>query len=335
MSVFIVAEVGSNWVGGHGETLIDLAAAAGADAVKFQFFRGETTYAAGAGPCQHLTEKGIGQDIREVFRKLEMPEAMVAHLAAYCQEKGMEFMASCFSEADFAVIDPHVKRHKIASPELHHPRLLELAARSRKPTYLSTGMSTEEEIQWAIGVYEAAGGEDLTLMQCTVAYPTPLESVNIRAIDALARFGRPLGLSDHSRHPIVAPVMAVALGASVIEKHFTLHNLLPGPDHCWAITGEELKEMCGAIRLAEKMAGSAEKRVDPAEESLVTFSKRGLHAIAKIEVGDLLQEGKNVGILRSGRQRQGVHARLLDQVEGQLATRCISIGEGVQVGDWS
>lgn len=311
--VFVIAEAGSNWMGSDPLALIDAAAEAGADAVKFQIFRGSTTWA----------------KIPEGVVEAEVDYELIPKWAAHCEKRGVEFMASYFSEEDFAAVDPHVKRHKIASPELHHPRLLELAARSGKPTYLSTGLASVEEIEWAIGVFDRAGGRDLTLLQCTVAYPTPPESVHLRTLPMLAeQFGRPVGLSDHSLDPVVAPVGAVALGATVIEKHYTLDRGLKGPDHFYAVEPDELTRMVEAIRLVETMGGSREKG------PLLHFAKRAIHATKQVRRGDLLKEGENVAVLRSGKQTPGIHARHLAQIEGNRATREIGVGEGIQQGDW-
>ncbi len=297
--------------------LIDLAVEAGADAVKFQVYRERDLYAG---------------EIGEIFQELEMPDEMVPQLASYCQSQGIEFMASFFSERDFRVIDPHVKRHKIASPELHHPGLLELAAQSKKPVVLSTGISTMEEIAWAVDFFESGR---LTLLQCNVDYPTPPAETNLRAMVYLREaFGCGAGLSDHTRDPILAPVGAVALGATIIEKHFTIHNRLIGPDHGFAVTGEELGEMVRAIGTMETMLGSGKKGIAQGEENLRQFSMRRVHASKPIAKGDVLKEGANLAILRSGHQKPGIHAKELKNVVGKVATRDIREGIGISWGDW-
>jgi sialic acid synthase SpsE/spore coat polysaccharide biosynthesis protein SpsF (cytidylyltransferase family) len=317
--VFVIAEAGSNWMGSDAFALIDAAAEAGADAVKFQIFRGPTTWAA----------------IPDGFEAAQVDYERIPEWATHCEKRGIEFMASYFSEEDFVAVDPFVKRHKIASPELHHPRLLEAAARSGKPTYLSTGLATRSEIEWALDIFDRAGGRDLTLLQCTVAYPTPPESVNLLTLPSLAeQFGRPVGLSDHTLDSVVAPVGAVALGATVIEKHFTLDRGLTGPDHFYAIEPDELKRMIEAIRLAEQMRGSREKGIAAAEAPLLHFAKRAVHATQKVRRGEPLKEGVNIALLRSGKQRPGIHARHLSQIEGNRATRDLRVGKGIQQGDW-
>lgn len=340
--VLIIAEAGSNWRMGSpskdlamAKTLIELAAEAGADAVKFQVFRAQTVYAQEAGPCAHLKEKGIHEDIQEVFKDLEMPYEMIPKLAEYCRRCGVSLMASFFSPHDFWAVDPHVSMHKIASPEMHHPRLLELAARSGKQTLISTGISQPEEIAWALKHFLQEGGRQPTLMQCTVQYPADPDAMNLRVIPFLReRFGVPVGLSDHSRDPVCSPVAAVALGARVIEKHFTLDNRLVGPDHVWAITPQELKEMVRAVRLTEQMLGSSEKEIADAEKPLLEFSRRGIQAIRPIKRGELFQEGVNIDILRPGKHQRGVHPRHLELIEGKPAQRDVALGTGIQEGDW-
>lgn len=340
--VFIVAEAGSNWSLGAAsrdlamaKTMIHAAAEAGADAVKFQVFRPETIYVANAGTSDYLSGAGIKKDIRDIFEDLSMPYEMIPELAAECGTCGIQFMASAFSPADFQAIDPFVNVHKIASYELGHIHLLELAAQCGKPIFLSTGASTEDEIAWSVNFLKSRHSGPLTLLQCTACYPAQPGSMNLRAIPWLKeRFKVEAGLSDHSRHPVYAPVAAVALGASVIEKHFTIDNRLPGPDHAFAVTPEELKELVQAIRLAEKMLGSWVKRVDESEFELRSYACRGIQALYDIAPGDIFKEDVNISILRPGKQLQGIHPKYISQISGKKAKRAISAGSGLQLGDW-
>ena len=165
--------------------------------------------------------------------------------------------------------------------------------------------------------------------------PAPPESLNLKAIPLLAEtFGVPVGLSDHSRDPLLAPLAAVALGARVIEKHFTLHNRLPGPDHAFAVTAEELKAMVSAIRQVETMLGHGDKTVLPAEEELAGYARRGIQAVRDIAAGERLREGENVDILRPGQQPLGLHPKHLPDLEGKPAARDIAQGQGIRKGDW-
>lgn len=325
--IFIIAEAGSNWrIGSEEENwemacrMIAAAKAAGADAVKFQTFQPATIYVENSG-------------IYDLFERIKMPYEALPKLFEECQKAGIEFMSSSFSPEDFVAVDPFVKRHKIASYEIGHTHLLQLAAKSEKPLILSTGASTEFEIKWAVDTFYAAGGRDLTLLQCTACYPA--ETLNLNAIRWLKeRFGVPSGLSDHSRDPLLAPIAAAALGATVIEKHFTMDRALPGPDHSFAVTAEELGEMVRAVRQVEAMLGPQVKVIDPSEHELRFFAKRGIQAIKAIEAGDTLSEGKNIAILRPGKQPIGLHPRFLGEIQGKKAKRKIGLGEGIQRGDW-
>jgi len=340
--VFIVAEAGSNWRAGTPETdrdqarkLIDAAVAAGADAVKFQVYRPETVYVPNAGSSDYLSDSGIKEDISDIFADLSMPYEMIEELAEYCKSGGIEFMSTPFSPDDFAAVDPFVAIHKVASYEISHLHLIELAARSAKPTLMSTGASVKSDIAWAVNTFFAAGGRDLCLMQCTARYPAPVEALNISTIPWLKRqFGVVAGLSDHSRDPIIGPVTAVAEGARVIEKHYTLDNNLPGPDHAFALTPPELTQMVSAIRAAETAMGSGIKEVLPEEVELAGYARRGLQAIRKISKGEVLHEGDAFDILQPGQQKLGAHPKNLQSVEGKKAARDIAIGEGLNHGDW-
>lgn len=339
---FIIAEAGSNWRMGTpkrdlemAHRLIDAAVDAGADAVKFQTYRPETVYVANAGVSDYMASVGTVDNIHDVFTDLSMPYSMVPQLHAYCQQRGIQFLSTPFSAEDFAAVDPYVSIHKLASYEITHLRLIELFARSGKPLILSTGAANEEEISWAIDLFRKNGGRELILMQCTLAYPVPPDNAHLRVLTWLHQhFGLPVGFSDHTRHPIYGPVAAVALGACVIEKHYTLHNQLPGPDHGFAITTTELKEMVRAIRTTEQMLGKAFKEIAQAEQPMYRFGQRRLQALKPIQVGEPLIEGKNIAILRSGNQVKGIHPKYLCELEGKPATRPIAAGSGIQLGDW-
>jgi N-acetylneuraminate synthase len=339
---FIIAEAGSNWRMGTpprdlamGRALIDVAVEAGADAVKFQTYRSQTVYVKNAGESNYLAQAGLKQDISSIFDDLSMPYEMIGELAAYCQSRGILFMSSPFSVADFAAVDPHTLIHKIASYEISHIRLLEAAAQSGKPLILSTGASTQGDIRFAADYFYEQGGRDLVLLQCTAKYPAPLNTLALKVLPALAaEYGVPVGLSDHSQDPTIGPAAAVALGAKVIEKHYTLDKRLPGPDHAFALTPEQLKQMVKAIRDTEQALGSAEKTIQAAEEELYSFARRSLQAIRDIQPGELLQEGVNFEILRPGKQQAGLHPRYAPQIEGKTAARAIPLGDGIRQGDY-
>lgn len=341
--VFVIAEAGSNWRLGEARrdramarALVEIAAGAGADAVKFQTYRPETVYVANAGQSDYLSNAGIKEDISDIFADLAMPYELLPEIAAYSRQCGIKFMSTGFSPADFAAIDPFVEIHKLASYENGHVRLIDRAASAGKPLVMSTGASGDAEIGWAVERYRAKGGRDLCIMQCTAKYPAPLAALNLAAIPAMRqRFGVAVGLSDHSRDPVTAPVGAVALGARCIEKHYTLHNALPGPDHAFALTPDELKLMIRKVREAEEARGAALKQVGPEEQELAAFARRGVQALRAIKSGEVLREGDNIDILRPGKQRRGVEPRHLERIEGSRATRDIAAGDGIQPGDWA
>lgn len=340
--IFIVGEAGSNWRAGdrggdveRAHQLIDAAADAGCDAVKFQVFRAHTIYAPGAGPSDYLSGAGIREDIRDVLAALEMPYELIEELAAHARERRLEFMATAFAVEDARAVDPYVNVHKIASYELSHLRLLEYVAATGKPVIISTGAARREDIAQALGLLRARGGGPAALMQCTAAYPAPPAAMNLRAIPRLAaEFGVVTGLSDHSADEVAAPAAAAALGAKVIEKHFTLDRTLPGPDHAYAVEPEGLRRMVEVVRLVERMLGDGEKTVQPAEEELFHYSLRGIQTTRAVARGETLQEGVNIAILRPGKNRRGMNPFLIETVNGRRAARDLPAGEGIREGDF-
>lgn len=338
---FIIAEAGSNWRMGTakrdlamGKALIDAAVEAGCDAVKFQTYRAETTYVEGAGEIEYLASSGIKESINDIFSDLAMPYELLPELAGYCKQNSIVFMSSAFSVRDFEEVNKFSTIHKIASYEITHVRLLEAAARVCKPLILSTGASREEDIEFAVSEFRRQGGAGLCLMQCTAKYPAPANTINLKTIAWMKkRFGVPVGLSDHSRNVSTIPSCAVSVGANLIEKHYTLSNDLPGPDHRFAVTCQELKEMVSCIRIAEQALGDGVKRVLPEEEELLYFAQRSIQAIEDIAPGQRLEEGKNFSILRPGKRTRGLNPRFVDKVNSSIAKYAISAGEGIMESD--
>ncbi len=251
------------------KALIDVAAQSKADAVKFQTFKPGKVYVPNAGKSEYLSEAGIKKPITEIFKDLSMPYSMLPELAAYAKGRGILFMSSVFSVESAEAVNPYVKIHKNASYEITHSRLIKFLAETGKPLVMSTGGADCEDIKWALNHFYQNGGKKIVLMQCTAKYPAPINTLNLRAIpELIKKFNVPVGLSDHSRDPIVGPVGAVALGAAVIEKHFTLHNRLPGPDHSFALTPGELEKMVKAIRSCEQALGTGQKEPQAEEQEL-------------------------------------------------------------------
>jgi len=334
---FVIAEAGSNWKCGTYEEdldmatkLIESATKCGADAIKFQTYRSHTVYAPNAGESDYLADQGFKKDINEIFDYLSMPYKMIPELSLICKKEGIEFMSTPFSVEDAKNIDPFVAIHKVASYEINHIRLLEYLASTSKPLLISTGASIPEEIEYAIDFVNKNGNKKIVLLQCTSKYPAPIESLNLSVIPFLkSEYQLPVGLSDHSLDPILAPVLSVGLGATVIEKHFTMDKSLPGPDHSFALDPNELHLMIKSIRHADLAKGSGIKKVLPEEEELRRFATRSLQATKSIKQGDVLHEGLNFDILRPGKNSRGSEARRIFEIEGKKATKNYEVGEGI------
>lgn len=200
---------------------------------------------------------------------------------------------------------------------------------------MSTGAHSIDEVQESVEVLKNAGVDDLALLQCVAAYPTPLSESNVRVVQTLRdTFKFEAGLSDHTLNPVTAPSAAVALGASIIEKHFTLDKTMEGPDHQFALEPDELDEMVTAIRDTESVLGSGEKRVLEVEKELYEKARRAVHAVKDINPGDQLTV-ENVEILRPGERDAGLHPKYYEEIIGKTATRNIPKGTGIQWADIS
>ena len=240
---FIIAEAGSN----HNcslklaKDLIDVAVDAGADAVKFQLFRASKLYPVGSGRSDYLN---LEKSIYDVVSDMEIPYEWLPELAEYCRTNQIIFLSSVFDEESVEQLDPYVPAYKVASYEMTHFPLVRHIASKGKPVILSTGTANLEEVTETVKSFLETGNTNLMLMQCTAAYPTPLDSLNVQAITTMKNaFGVPVGLSDHSTDPLVGPMAAVSVGGNLLEKHFTLNKQLPGPDHSFALEPLELKLM--------------------------------------------------------------------------------------------
>jgi N,N'-diacetyllegionaminate synthase len=259
-----------------------------------------------------------------------MPYKMIPELSDYCKKKNISFMSTPFSVEDAKQIDPFVTIHKVASYEINHVKLLEYLATTKKPILLSTGATTYDEIDFAIKLLQEKNVESIGILQCTAKYPADIETLNLNVIPKFReKYRLPIGLSDHSLDPVVGPIMAIGLGATFIEKHFTLNKNLPGPDHSFALEPHELEVMIKAIRNADSAKGNKEKEILEEEEELHKFATRSIQAINPIKRGDILQEGINFEILRPGEQIRGLDARFLTKVEGKRSTKDIEIGDGI------
>jgi N-acetylneuraminate synthase len=321
----VIAEAGVNHNGcvKRAKALIEVAKEAGADIVKFQTFRAETLVTRSAPKATYQAElTGAMESQFDMLKRLELTHDEFLSLAQYCQEIGIEFLSTAFDEGslDFLVKQAGLKRIKMPSGEVTNGPFLAMAARTQLPIILSTGMATLEEIEMALDVIAWARGNNdprkgvgfqgcfsradkealgVSVLHCTTEYPAAFEGLNLTAIQSLRNsFQLVTGFSDHSEG-ILAPVAAVAMGAKIIEKHFTLSRSLPGPDHRASLEPDELKQMIANIRNIETMLGTGYKNPTVNELANAKVARKSLVARCSIKKGERLTE-ENVAIKRPG-----------------------------------
>jgi len=321
--ILIVAEIGVNHNGDIrlAKKLIDAAKDAGADAVKFQAFKTEkivAKYAAKAEYQKETTRSGESQ--YEMIRKLELKEEEFIELYDYAKKKNIVFLSSAFDNESVDLLNNlGVPAFKVASGEITNFPLLRYIAEKQKPVILSTGMSTLDEIEDALKVIREKGVEDIVLLHCVTSYPAKIEDANLRVIETLRRrFKLPVGFSDHT-FGITIPIAAAALGAVLIEKHFTLDRTLPGPDHRASLEPDELKDMIKAIRDVEEALGDGIKRPTEDEERIKKAARRSIVAIVDIPKGSAITRD----MLDVKRPGTGIEPKYLDVVIGRKAKRNI------------
>lgn len=332
---YVIAEAGSN----HNRDLptalrlIEAAAGAGADAVKFQTYTAEGLYSRHTPDIRYLKEKGLLADQESVWaliKRVEIPWEWHADLARHAAECGIAFFSTPFEEAAVDVLEAvNVPAYKIASYEITHFPLITSVARTGKPMLISSGMASLGDIEHALDTAAAAGAHDLLVMHCAVNYPPRFADLNLRAITTLRdAFRVPIGWSDHTLGH-TADVVAVTLGACAVEKHFTLSRDQPGPDHAFALEPEELKAMVIAIREAEDALGSSVKRVTDAEADLFRLARRSIVAAHDIPAGGEIARD-DLAIKRPG---FGIPVDALDQVVGRHVTRDVAEDQVLQWDD--
>jgi len=321
---YIIAEAGSNHDGDldQAKRLIDIAAEARADAIKFQTFSADRIVAQTRTRAKYLDAiLPPDETMTSLFRKLELPYEWHVALKEHAEAADLDFLSTPFDEGAADMLQGiGVKAFKVASYELWHLPLIRHIARKGLPMICSTGMADLADITDAVEVVEAEGGRDrLILLHCVVNYPPPFADLNLRAIETMQRaFGVPVGYSDHTPG-WTAPVVAVSLGAAVIEKHFTSSRDRPGPDHRFALEPDELRAMVQAIRETEAALGDGIKRMAEAERDLYVTARRSLHAARDIDSGAVLGI-EDVAVLRPG---TGIEVRELPNVVGRKARRRI------------
>lgn len=333
MSVLIIAEAGVNHNGdlALARKLIDVAAEAGADWVKFQTFTADKLVTLHAKKADYQNQTtGAGEPQHAMIRKLELTRDMHEVLIEHCKSRGIHFFSTGFDpESIDLLVELGQSSFKIPSGEITNLPYLRHVGQYGKPVILSTGMAAMDEIEAALDILVRAGTprEWITVLHCNTEYPTPMVDVNLRAMLAIRdTFGVQVGYSDHTAGIEVA-IAAVALGATVIEKHFTLDRNLPGPDHQASLEPEELKAMVDAIRNIEKAMGDGIKCPSSSELKNISIVRKSLVAKHAIREGEVFS-GVNLTVKRPG---TGLSPMRWDEVQGCKAPRNFEVDELIEL----
>ena len=331
----IIAEAGVNHNGSIelAKQLVDKAVEAGVDYIKFQTFKASKLVTKTAKQAEYQ-QKNIGKEgdsQYQMLKKLELSPAEHEVLIDYCQQKGIKFFSTAF---DFDSIEYlhslNLGLWKIPSGEVTNYPFLKRVAAYNEPTILSTGMCDMEDVRAAVEALYINGlsKENLILLHCNTEYPTPFEDVNLKAMNALRKeFGVEVGYSDHTKG-IEVPIAAVALGATVIEKHFTLDRNMEGPDHKASLESDELKAMVSAIRNIEKaVGGDGTKHVSDSERKNIAIARKSIVAACDIKAGEVFTE-ENLTVKRPG---NGISPMKWEQVIGLTAKRDFNEDELIQL----
>ena len=324
MRVLIIAEAGVNHNGSikMAKQLIDVATEAGADIVKFQTFKAGklVSKAARQAEYQKANLKNMDDSQYNMLKRLELDEAMHIELIDYCQQKGITFLSTGFDEESVDMLDRlGVPFYKIPSGEITNKPYLQHIARKLKPVVISTGMADLNEIKEALDVLTGEGLDlsMITVLHCNTEYPTPMEDVNLKAMLTIKEtFKVKVGYSDHTKGIEVA-IAAVAMGAEVIEKHFTLDRNLPGPDHKASLEPDELKAMVSAIRNIELALGDGVKKASKSEIKNITLARKSIVAIKKIKKGEIFST-QNIASKRPG---NGINPMRWDEIIGKKSIK--------------
>lgn len=320
--IFVIAEAGVNHNGSLeiAKEMIDVAAKAGADAVKFQTFKADTLVRKDAGKAayqqKNATDKQESQ--YEMLKKLELTKQMHQELIQCCADKGILFLSTPFDIDSIQILtDCGITIMKIPSGEItNYPYLREIG-QTGKPVILSTGMCELEEVKAAVRVLKDHGSRRITLLHCNTEYPTPMQDVNLRAMQTLREeTGLPVGYSDHTQG-IEVPIAAAAMGAVVIEKHFTLDRNMEGPDHKASLEPEELRAMVQAVRNIESALGDGIKKPSPSEKKNRDVARKSIVAKTDIRKGEVFTEDN----LTAKRPGGGISPMHWNDVIGMTADR--------------
>lgn len=320
---FIIAEAGVNHNGSLdlAKKLVDAASAAGADAVKFQTFQAKNLVSKSAQKADYQKQTTDHVESQfDMIKKLELSEMMHHELMDYCQQKQILFLSTPFDHDSIQLLDKlGLEIFKVPSGEITNLPYLRHIGRLQKQVILSTGMANLGEIEAALQVLVLAGTakDNITVLHANTEYPTPMQDVNLRAMQTIRQaFGVAVGYSDHTLG-IEVPIAAVALGARVIEKHFTLDNTMEGPDHKASLEPDELTAMVRAIRNIENALGSSVKQPSPSESKNKPIARKSLVAKTNIKQGEVFSE-HNLCIKRPG---HGISPMRWDEMLGSIAQR--------------
>lgn len=330
---YVIAEAGVNHNGSldTAKRLIDVAHDAGADAVKFQLFNLKEQIANTARTAPYQERETGFKLMIDMASMYDLPWDAHALLADHCKHVGIDYLASCFDPMSleyYATLKP--KYLKLASSEINNLALVQSAARSKLPILLSTGMCSRSEIVSAVEEIESIGGEIASLLHCVSLYPTPIRELNLRAIEWLRdTFGYPAGLSDHTRS-LVTGAMAVAIGATTIEKHFTLDRTSKGPDHSMSCSPSELKTYVENIREADQALGIRRRKVPSAEILTRDAARRSVVASSTLQAGHVLRS-EDLAIKRPG---TGLGPDLLPHLIGFQLKKPVKEDEQISFDDF-
>ncbi|XDD45081.1 N-acetylneuraminate synthase [Leptospira sp. WS39.C2] len=329
----IIAEAGVNHNGDMklAEELIDIAVEAGVDVVKFQTFTADALVTESAKKANYQSNSTDPNETQySMLKKLEISKENHWKLIEHCNLKKIEFLSTAFDLESLKFLSQlNLHRFKIPSGEITNLPYLKLIGSFQKPVILSTGMSTLGEIEEAILALEASGlnRKDLTVLHCNTEYPTPASDVNLKAMLSIQNaFGVSVGYSDHTSG-IEISLAAVALGATVIEKHFTIDQSLPGPDHKASLNPDELKSLVKGIRNIEKAFGDGIKRPSKSEEKNIAIARKSIVAKQTIKVGEFFSSDN----LTSKRPGYGISPMRMDDVIGRKAIRDFQKDELIEI----
>ena len=332
MGCFIIAEAGVNHNGKIelAKKLVDEAKKCGADAVKFQTFSAEKLVVKTAKKAEYQANNTNNNDTQfEMLKNLELSRAEFIELKEYCDKKQIMFLTTAFDfdSFDFIINDLRVELIKIPSGEMTNLPLLEKCARTGLPVLLSTGMAEIHEIRESINVLNANNSGAITVLHCSTEYPAPINEVNLNAMVSLGReFNLPYGYSDHTLGNLVS-FAAAAMGAKVIEKHFTLDKQMAGPDHAASIEPKELAELVNGGRIIEASLGDGVKRASVSEKKNINIARKCIVAIKNIGRGEKFTD-ENIGLKRAG---QGISPMRWYEVIGKKAKRNFSEDEIIEI----